>query len=68
MKINNSYKDKFIKSKTGYYYPLSRGLYLSFDEDGFYIGIEMMYLPSINVEKEALKLLNRLISIDYLEV
>ena len=68
MKINNSYLDRFIKTKTGYYYPLSRGLYLSFDNDGYYIGIEMFYLPSINVENQASDLLNKLISLDYIEV
>ena len=56
MKINRNYIERFIKTKTGYYYPLSRGLYLSFDKDGYYIGIEMFYLPSIQVEGEATKL------------
>ena len=68
MKINKAYEDRFIKSKTGYYYPLSKGLYLSFDEDGYYIGIEMYYLPSIKIENEASELLNKLISLDYLEI
>ena len=68
MKINNSYLDRFIKTKTGYYYPLSRGLYLSFDEEGYYIGIEMFYLPSIKVENEASDLLNKLISLNYIDI
>ena len=68
MKINNAYLDRFIKTRTGYYYPLSKGLYLSFDNDGYYIGIEMFYLPSIKVENQASDLLNKLISLDYIEV
>lgn len=68
MKINRNYIERFIKTKTGYYYPLSRGLYLSFDKDGYYIGIEMFYLPSIQVEGEATKLLNKMISLDYIEI
>ena len=50
MKINRNYIERFIKTKTGYYYPLSRGLYLSFDKDGYYIGIEMFYFPQFKLK------------------
>ena len=68
MKINNSYLDRFIKTKTGYFYLLSRGLYLSFNKEGYYVGIEMFYLPSVKVENEASDLLNKLISLNYIDV
>lgn len=67
MKINNSYINRFTKSKSGYYYPVSKGIYLSFDKEGYYIGIEMFYIPKYNVDKYSDKTLRKLISLGYIE-
>ena len=67
MKINNNYLNRFNKSKTGFYYPVTKGIYLSFDEEGYYIGIEMFYLPKYNIDKYCEKTLNKLISLGYIE-
>lgn len=67
MKINNSYIDRFTKSRSGYYYPVTKGIYLSFNQEGFYIGVEMFYLPKYNVDKYCEGVLNKLISLGYVE-
>lgn len=45
IKINKEYKHLFIKTRYGYLYPVEKGVYLSFDKDKSYIGIEYFYLP-----------------------
>lgn len=67
MKINNSYIDRFTKSRSGYYYPVIKGIYLAFDNDGYYIGVEMYYLPKYNVDKYCEETLNKLLSLGYVE-
>ena len=68
MKINNIHRDKFVRVRNRFYYSLSRGLYLAFDEEGYYIGIEAFYNPSVKIENRASELLNKLISLDYIEI
>ena len=67
MKINNIYRDKFVRVRNKFYYPLARGLYLAFDEEGYYIGIEAFYNPSVKIENKAAELLNKLIYLGYID-
>ena len=42
--INNAYLDHFKLSSHSYLYPVSRGIYLSFDKNTHeYIGVELFY-------------------------
>ncbi len=67
MKINNNYLDKFIKLKGKYLYPVLRGIYLCFDKEGYYTGIEMYYNPKYNIDKSCEKILYNLIRLGYIE-
>lgn len=67
MKINPIYLDKFINSKYYYFYPVMKGVYLSFDKSTLeYIDVEFMFTPNYIVDKYVLEKLNELYSISYL--
>lgn len=67
MKINPIYLDKFISTKYYYLYPVTKGVYLSFDKNTLdYIDVEFMYTPNYIIDKYVLQKLNELYSISYL--
>lgn len=67
MKINPIYLDKFINTKYYYLYPVTKGVYLSFDKSTLdYIDVEFMFTPNYIVDKYVLEKLNELYSISYL--
>lgn len=43
MKINKQYEYLFKKSKNGYLYPITKGIYLYFNNDYTYNGVVMFY-------------------------
>lgn len=67
--INKAYLDRFKKIHCEYLYSVTKGIYLAFDLDLNYIGIEMFYLPynQIEVEKQCESVLNELLSKGILE-
>lgn len=67
--INKAYLDRFKKIHCEYLYSVTKGIYLAFDLDLEYIGIEMFYLPynHIEVEKQCESVLNELLSKGILE-
>lgn len=69
MRINNIYTYKFIKTRNGYLYPVKSGIYLHFNNDLEYAGVEIfiknMYKGIDNVAYEKLR---ELISRDFVEV
>lgn len=69
IKINKHQTRFFIRSKTGYFYPVEKGVYLYFDKSLEYKGIELFFKGDFRrYEKEADKMINDLISKDILEV
>lgn len=67
MKINNNYLDKFIKAKDCYMYPITKGIYLTFDITTLeYIDVVMYYLPKYHIDKYANEKLEELYSRSYL--
>ena len=67
--INKAYLDRFKKLHNEYIYPVSKGIYLAFDLDLNYIGIELFYLPynQREVDKACDSILNELLSKGILE-
>ena len=67
--INNAYLDRFKLAHHEYLYTVSKGIYLAFDEDLSYIGIEMFYLPHNpkEIDKQCDITLNDLLSKGILE-
>lgn len=69
MKINKAYLSRFMKVKTGYIYPLKSGIYLHFNNDLEYSGIDIfiknMYKGIDNIAYEKL---SELIARDFVEV
>ena len=70
MKINNSYLHLFKKSRQCYLYQLEKGVYLSFDNNLTYNGIECFYVLSSYdyLEEKANKKLNILLNRGILEL
>ena len=64
MKINKLYLHLFKKSRLGYLYQLEKGVYLSFDTNLKYNGIECFYLSTSYdyLEEKASKKLNILLN------
>lgn len=70
LKINKAYLNQFKLSHHEYLYPVSRGIYLAFDDETLeYIGIELFYLADPKKYNNLVdETLNSLISINILEV
>lgn len=67
MKINRIYLDRFKKFKYGYMYMVKRGVFLLFDSDTLeYKGLFTLY-PYIE-DRDYLDTVDKLVSLDYLEV
>lgn len=67
MRINKNYLSRFKKYKYGYMYMVKSGLFLLFDLDTLeYKEVVSMY--SLYKQKDVDIAINRLISLDYLEV
>ena len=68
IKINNSYLDRFKVSNNEYLFPLKNGIYLAFNKDDLtYKGVQFLYSTYYKNSSED-ELLNRLITIGYLEI
>lgn len=67
--INKAYLDRFKKIHCEYLYSVTKGIYLAFDLDLQYIGIEMFYLPynQKEIDKQCESVLNELLSKGILE-
>lgn len=67
--INKAYLDRFKKIHCEYLYSVTKGIYLAFDLDLQYIGIEMFYLPynQKEIDKQCNITLNDLLSKGILE-
>lgn len=69
MRINKNQLHRFKKVKKGYLYPISRGVYLSFNEKLEYIGVEMFYSYTYKkIDRIAEEKLEELIAKDLIEV
>lgn len=69
MRINKNYLNRFIKTKSDYLYPIKNGIYLAFNKDYEYKGVEMFYsYDYVKVEKVAEEKLEELIAKDLIEV
>lgn len=68
IKISYPYIDKFKRSYRSYLYPISRGIYLSFDKNTLeYTGIEMFYNSSYYPLEKSEKVLEKLFYLGYIE-
>lgn len=70
IKINKEYRHLFIRTRHGYLYPVEKGIYLYFDKDRSYQGIEEFYLPPDykKIQKNCDIKLEELLSKNILEV
>lgn len=69
MRINKNQLHRFKRVKKGYIYPISSGVYLSFNEKLEYIGVEMFYGFSYKkIDRIAEEKLEELIAKDLIEV
>ena len=69
IKISQQYIHRFKRWPHLYVYPITKGIYLAFDDKTLeYLGIEMFYLPrNNNYQTQADDLLNNLLSNGLLE-
>lgn len=69
IKINYCYLDKFKRSSYGYLFPVSKGVYLSFDRNSLeYSGIQTFYNSAYYPVSKGDKVLERLMCLGYIEL